>query len=403
MRLTARGKACALFVAVLWSGALVLRSQIAALAACVLSCYLFLYLATLNPPSLTVTRRFERVQILEGEVVRETLAVEYVGRRRHITIRETPPEGVEPVGSPQVVVALQHHHASRHEIAWQGRTWGVKRFHALEIVATDPLQLLEAAEHAEGESPIRVLPRADPLDKYSPRASNPEPSLGAHNVSKPGDGAEFFTLREYQSGDSIRRINWKASARSTATMVNQVTRDTYARAVIFLDLREKEEVGAHESSPHVRNVRATAQILGTHDRVKDHVVIVRVDEGVSRLSSRANPKLLEQVEALAECRTKGAYSMKEAVRGSLSTLHPRSPVYFITSAALDEDLEDAVRLVSAARGIPIVVSPALPPLDAPGAAFVASRRVALDRARAAGARVHDWPEGRPLAVMLRAA
>lgn len=404
MRLTTRGRACALFVIGLWCASLVLRSASSAIAACVMSCYLFLYLAALDLPPLEVTRRFERTQVLENEVVREHLSVRHTGRRhRRILIRETEPLGMRAVGSPDVEATLLPHHTSEHEITWKAETWGVKRFQALRVVASDPLHLLEAEGHIEGESPVRVLPRADVLDKYSVYASNPEPALGSHNVSKPGDGAEFFTLREYQAGDSIRRINWKASARSTATMVNQVTRDTYARVVVFLDLREKEDVGPHAKSPFVRNVRAAAQILATHDRVRDHVVLISVSERAERVSLSANPRLVEQLEALADSRPKGAYSLSDAVRENLALLHARSPVYFITSGALDPNLADAVRRVQGSRAWPIVVSPSLPPLDDGGLPLVATRSIALQAARGAGARVHDWPDDRPLAVMLRAA
>ena len=43
---------------------------------------------------------------------------------------------------------------------------------------------------------------------------------GATTLKTPGQGMEFYSLREYLPGDAFRMINWKAFARTGELMVN---------------------------------------------------------------------------------------------------------------------------------------------------------------------------------------
>lgn len=65
------------------------------------------------------------------------------------------------------------------------------------------------------------------------------------------DPYEFAGIREYTTSDSIRHINWKASARSQQLLVNQFDSTTSARVSIYLDTEDrnilKEEELVEES------------------------------------------------------------------------------------------------------------------------------------------------------------
>ena len=53
-------------------------------------------------------------------------------------------------------------------------------------------------------------------------------------------GSEFHSLREYQRGDDIRRINWKASARATSLIVRETALEGIRRCTVVLDTTASE-------------------------------------------------------------------------------------------------------------------------------------------------------------------
>ena len=44
---------------------------------------------------------------------------------------------------------------------------------------------------------------------------------GATTLRTPGQGSEFYSLREYVPGDLFKNINWKAFARTGELMINE--------------------------------------------------------------------------------------------------------------------------------------------------------------------------------------
>jgi uncharacterized protein (DUF58 family) len=58
-----------------------------------------------------------------------------------------------------------------------------------------------------------------------------------------GPGIEFFGVREFQQGDPVRWINWKASARHRQSFfINQFQQERVADVGIILDTRQRSEV-----------------------------------------------------------------------------------------------------------------------------------------------------------------
>lgn len=58
-------------------------------------------------------------------------------------------------------------------------------------------------------------------------------------------GEEFYALREYSTGDDLRRVSWKASARMDRLMIQQLEITMEQRAIVFLDHRAKAHRGGN--------------------------------------------------------------------------------------------------------------------------------------------------------------
>lgn len=405
-RVTPRGRYAAGLAIVLWTLSLVLASAALAAAALAVTLAFAWALATLQRPSIGTQRRVHRVRFSEGETFVEEIEVGLLSRVPvRALVEEMATPGLVAREGAAVETVLRHGKPLQRSITWEARTWGRKTLGPLQVVVHDAFGLLEVRVRAPGEQVLHVQPTPHKLGKFHAKGGNPEPALGAHNVSKPGDGSEFFALREYQAGDSIRRINWKASARSGATMVNQVTRDSFARVLVFLDLREKEALGGVQAAL-VRNGRAAASVLAHHERNKDHLTLILVTDDARKASVMPNPRLDELLQSIADSTPGGNASLEGAVRKHLTLVKARSPVYFITSGVLDADLRDAIQVVQALQARPWVISAAPAPADAVGAethrTLTLTRQAALRETRGLGVPSADWPEDKPLEVVLAA-
>jgi hypothetical protein len=74
-------------------------------------------------------------------------------------------------------------------------------------------------------------------------------------------GTEFHALRPYVPGDDIRRISWKASARSTDLIVKDTAPEGLRRCTVVLDLDASGYTGDEGEAAFERAVSAAASVL----------------------------------------------------------------------------------------------------------------------------------------------
>jgi uncharacterized protein (DUF58 family) len=92
---------------------------------------------------------------------------------------------------------------------------------------------------------------------------------GTHAGRQRGPGTEFAELRTYTTGDPLRDIDWKSSARTRRLMVSQRYQDQAADVVGLVD--HTSVVGGYDRRLHDRAVRGASTVarayLGAGDRV----------------------------------------------------------------------------------------------------------------------------------------
>ncbi len=61
---------------------------------------------------------------------------------------------------------------------------------------------------------------------------------------RPGGGGDFHIIRDYTSGDPLRRINWKASARRRRLLVNELDHEDRPPLLVLVDARGPTAAGS---------------------------------------------------------------------------------------------------------------------------------------------------------------
>ena len=98
---------------------------------------------------------------------------------------------------------------------------GEYHFGNIHLFVSTPLCFFSRKFTSEGEEIVPVYPAFLQLHKYELLSNATlQSETGTKRMRKIGQSMEFEQIKEYVSGDDIRTLNWKASARNAALMVN---------------------------------------------------------------------------------------------------------------------------------------------------------------------------------------
>jgi uncharacterized protein (DUF58 family) len=107
----------------------------------------------------------------------------------------------------------------------------------LDLTLGDPLGLTRSLSRASDRVRLVVHPELYDLGVLHATAGH-DPTADLQPVrALANDGDEFFALRPYVVGDELKRVHWKASARTDDLIVRQVERPRTGRVTIVLDRR----------------------------------------------------------------------------------------------------------------------------------------------------------------------
>lgn len=209
----------------LMTGAFFILAQLAAVA------YVRLY-----RPDLRVGRRLGSAAVHNGDTVQVTLTLRNPGRR---TVRNL-----------SIVDEVERLGVARFEIAGIGggavasatyrvmcRPRGIYRVGPSRATSSDPLGLAELPAPAGPVDQLIVYPTVEKLTGF-PVVRGQDPSMAASRPEHAQRGGEdFYTLREYQRGDDLRRVHWPSSAKTDQLMIRQLETPWQSRALVLLDVR----------------------------------------------------------------------------------------------------------------------------------------------------------------------
>jgi uncharacterized protein (DUF58 family) len=110
-------------------------------------------------------------------------------------------------------------------------------FHDTNVFVKGPLQLVVRRIKNEGHQLVKVLPSYQSLRQFELLAySNNLSEAGSRKIRKIGHSLEFEQIKEYVTGDDIRSINWKATARKGGQlMINNYTDERSQQVYCVID------------------------------------------------------------------------------------------------------------------------------------------------------------------------
>jgi uncharacterized protein (DUF58 family) len=190
-----------------------------------------------HKPRLGIARHLGSGAVHNGDTTTVTLLLENRGSRRVSHLRLT--DEVEQLGMASFEIASM----APNEIATAAyrvtcRPRGIYQVGPARGFSSDPLGLAELPVPTSVIDRLVVYPTIEDLSGF-PIVRGKDPALSASRPEHSQRGGEdFYTLREYQRGDDLRRVHWPSSAKRDELMIRQLETPWQSRALVLLDVRE---------------------------------------------------------------------------------------------------------------------------------------------------------------------
>jgi len=211
---------------------------------------------------LEAERTLSTARAQVGEQVQITLKVTNRGGRalEEVLLEDLLPAGLECVeGSFRRLMRLSAGSSLTWTYTVRGRR-GSYHLGRIRATAWERLGLVAAQQMINASGQLLVVPPVLRLRRVAIQPRRTRVYSGSIPARQGGPGVEFFDVREYQSGDPPRWINWHLTARHPSTVyANQFEQERVADVGLILDGRRiANEFGERTIFEH--SVQATAAL-----------------------------------------------------------------------------------------------------------------------------------------------
>ena len=211
---------------------------------------------------LAAHRSVSRSQSNDETVVEVSVSVENLGAEMlYVHLHDSVKTGMKLVdGYLEKFMTLQPG-----EEAQMGYTFTAGRgnfaWKTVKAVVSDPLKLIETSLDLPAAAEIQLLPK---MRRFKPIQMRPRSTLhspGSIPARLGGGGTDFWGVREYHPGDSLRRLDWRQTARHPHEFfTKEFEQEEIAEISLILDSRRKVELRLESDSLFEHSLGATASL-----------------------------------------------------------------------------------------------------------------------------------------------
>jgi len=362
--------------------------------------------ALARDPAIEATLVLDRERALESEDVEAALELVSPGGSDRVEVLLQMPAELRSRARNPRAVRLAPGEPRTLTVPLRCERWGAFAVGPVLVRARDPLGFHSWETKLAGRSPLRVYPSVETLHALLPPFET-QVFIGNQVSRTKGDGIEFADVREWEPGDRVRRVNWRASARRGGLWVNDQHPERNTDVVLFLDTFA--DVRSAGRGTLDLTVRAATSLAHRYLQRKDRVGLVSFGGYLSwLLPASGTHQLYRIVDSLLQMDIVLSFATKGVDVLPPRTLPPKALVLALTP--LLDSRSAAALLDLRARGFDLVVIEVSPvPFIEPGKGELAelsyrlwrlSRESLRARYEQAGVPVIEWLDGVPLNVPL---
>ncbi|AWH26990.1 DUF58 domain-containing protein [Stenotrophomonas sp. YAU14D1_LEIMI4_1] len=156
-------------------------------------------------------------------------------RAQYVQVFDLAPGGWPVEDLPQRL-QLRAGHASTLHYHVQPPQRGRYRFDGVHLRLRSPWRLWWQQRTLPPALEVRVYPNFVPLTRFALFSADQASRLvGAHVKRRRGEGTDFHQMREYRTGDSLRQLDWKATARARKLISREYQDEKNQQLLLMLD------------------------------------------------------------------------------------------------------------------------------------------------------------------------
>ena len=187
-----------------------------------------------------------------------------------------------------------------------------------------------------------VFPQIEVLEEQVITSRAPKLLSGAMPLNVIGTGTEFYSLREFVPGDSLRSVNWKALAKKGKMMVNETVREDVMDVILLLDAREVSAVGGGRDTPLEMSCRAAATYAKQLLDERNNVALMVYGDTIDRIDlDRGEHHLFKILTGLSSAKPQGNLKLEIVMKDLLPHLPSGSPIILFSSLDDDHTISEA--------------------------------------------------------------
>lgn len=215
-----------------------------------------------QPAKLEVTRKIEPERAVQGMPVQVSLKLTNQGEVvEQVCIRDLFSKKIQTEdGITSLMAALEP--GEKLEMAYTISAFrGTYKDFETVVQTQETLDCFEINARYPNLSHFVIRPEGEQIKPIRIRPPRTHGFAGSLSSRRAGTGVDFFTTREYQAGDPLRRINWRQSTRADRQIfTNTFEQEQVADVGIILDERQRVNLSTASSALFEYSVHAAATL-----------------------------------------------------------------------------------------------------------------------------------------------
>ena len=242
---------------------------------------------------------FYAPRVCAGETMPVDIEVEQLGRLSQIelfALAHRLPFAVDAEPSDGVALPLLWRwQTSRVRLGLKCIKRGIYKLRGFRVESGFPFGLVRSRRVFAHDSALVVYPRFQPLGRMDLPVGVRHHPGGVLLASNLGESFEFIGDREYRDGDSIRDIDWRATARLNRPIVREYREEYFMRVAVILDTHVPPKSPAAVHDVFERAVSVTASVADYMARQDYLVDIFAAGPNLYHLTAGRSLAYLDQI------------------------------------------------------------------------------------------------------------
>jgi len=215
----------------------------------------------------------------------------------------------------------------------------------IKLTASDPFGLFKKTLQLPAEARVLVLPKESALQRFN---FHPKPTLrttGPYLSRMAGSGIDFWGVREYHPGDSMRLLYWQKTARHPQCFFSkEFEREEMADIGLLLDARAVTNQYYGNENLFEYSIHAAATLAKYFLSSGNRVSMLLLSDNLARIfPGYGKQQLVRILDQLAGC-TLGERVTLETLKYLPGRLFPSHSVILIISPLQSQDFSTIARL-----------------------------------------------------------